>query len=491
LILALALSAFAEDPAFTTHGDLRWIGSGLTDFPVDAEGTMIGQSLWLDQRLRAGLDAKISPLVTAQFELDALTGQLAGDTWDIPGEIDARRRWEHGALTWHGLNLRRAVIQGYAGNLQLRAGWDTSHWGLGVIANDGAHDPLFGRTDLGDRNLRIRMTHVPSSDGASTGTLLTTVALDVVAVDDILESSHWNLKGAAAPDGQWASQAIVSALWLGRNQRKAGAYAVFRQQWEQGGERNTSAFVLDGYGDLPFTVADWKLRAATELVGIAAVTDRATTYNSRDGIYLLSWGGVAEFEATQPDGVAKYILRAAYGSGDGNPDDGVARDFGIDRNVGAGLVLFDQVQGSVDAATHALLSDPERSGKPPDGIDTLVAEGGVRHATFLQPAVDVAATDWLGLRAGAVVAWSTSPVSQPFYTYRAGGTPHNHHDVATGGGHFIGSELDWAARLGPTDPERLRPSFEIQGGHGFLGKAMQGAGPNVIHHVQATARLQW
>ncbi len=63
MITLIALSAFAEDPVVTTTGDVRWLGSTLTDFPVDAEGNMVGQSLWFDQRIRAGLDINPSSLV--------------------------------------------------------------------------------------------------------------------------------------------------------------------------------------------------------------------------------------------------------------------------------------------------------------------------------------------------------------------------------------------------------------------------------------------
>ena len=40
------------------------------------------------------------------------------------------------------------------GSVAVQSGITTSHWGLGLIANDGNHDQLFARTDYGDRVFR-------------------------------------------------------------------------------------------------------------------------------------------------------------------------------------------------------------------------------------------------------------------------------------------------------------------------------------------------
>ncbi len=80
LLSCLALAADVQ-----TDGELRLIGSLPPDTPVDAEGTTVGQGFVLDSRVRGGLDIGFGRFVFAS-EVDVLSGQLVGDTWDIPGD---------------------------------------------------------------------------------------------------------------------------------------------------------------------------------------------------------------------------------------------------------------------------------------------------------------------------------------------------------------------------------------------------------------------
>jgi hypothetical protein len=59
-------------------GEYRIQGSFLSDFPVDAEGTMIGQSAVLDQRIRFRFDLQVR-MFRISTEWDLMTGQLVGD----------------------------------------------------------------------------------------------------------------------------------------------------------------------------------------------------------------------------------------------------------------------------------------------------------------------------------------------------------------------------------------------------------------------------
>ena len=144
----------------------------------------------------------------------------------------------------------------------------------------------------------------------------------------------------------------------------------------------------------------------------------------------------------------------------------------------------------MDAATYAVLQDPELSGQPPDGLDAIVTEGAFRRATFVQPSVQLRPHDLLEIRTGVVLSWATAPIAQPLYTVRNGGVPTNHHEVISEGT-MIGTEFDWAVRVGPQPDEGLAPSFEVQGGHLLVGKPLQGAGPTVIHHLMGIARVQF
>ena len=481
LLLLLPLTALAQEPVQTT-GDLRWIGTSTSDFAVDAEGHRFGQGPVLDQRIRLGLWAQAG-LAKWEAEADLLTGQIAGDPWDVPGTIDARRRWE--VLPWGGPGgLRKLNVETYAGDVQLKVGLQTSHWGLGLLANDGAHDPFFGRADFGDRVVRARATLMPSGPGVRREALLLTMALDVVMNDEI---GAWR-------DGQRAVQGIFSALWLGPQDRKAGFYTVFRAQRELVTERTTHAFISDGYVDWALPLGAWDVRLAAEGASIIGRTDRFTTYASPEAIAVLQGGAAGIATLSDPSQDLQVHLRSGIASGDADLDDGRTSDFAFDRDFNVGMVLFDQVQGAIEAATYALLDDPTLAYKAPDGADALVTEGSFRHAAFVQPIAEQRFFDLVTVKAGTVFAWNTSPVAHPYYTFRAGGSPRNHLDRPTEG-RYLGTEVNWGVAFhretsvlgsGP-----LHPSFDVQGGHAFLGAPLLGDQTTAVHSVQARARLRW
>ena len=98
---------------------------------------------------------------------------------------------------------------------------------------------------------------------------------------------------------------------------------------------------------------------------------------------------------------------------------------------------------------------------------------------------------WLEVRLGGVIAWNTSPVREPFNSYRNGGVPTNHLGEPTEGYH-LGTELDWALEFG--DPEqnlsalRLNPQLILQGGH---LQASSDMGGETLHLLMATGRVRW
>lgn len=104
LALAAPKAAPAPDapPALDSHGELRAIGSLPPDPVIGPDGERLGQGAVLDSRVRAGLQWRPGRFQLA-LELDALDGQVLGDTWDVPGEEDARRRDERDAASLDGV----------------------------------------------------------------------------------------------------------------------------------------------------------------------------------------------------------------------------------------------------------------------------------------------------------------------------------------------------------------------------------------------------
>lgn len=496
IVSAFFSTALADDAPRLRHhfGDSGWSIGGWGhlreivlsppgDFQVDADGNRIGQQLVLDQRLRAGLDVQWKQLRLAT-EWDLLTGQLAGDTWAIPGEVDQRRRDARLALTGEGFTPRRLSL-GFSSvedGISFEAGLVTASWGLGLLANSGGGDSLFGRSDRGDRMVRFRTTFAPFHRKEKRLPIYATVAFDQVVEDDLAKLS----------DGQRGYQVIASLLYSDLEARRLGFFFTFRGQTEPGqAKRPTQAAVFDVYGDVPVDLGnDWKLRVAGEFAGIVGGTQKILTYGNPEVTKVRSAGAAVETSVTSPKGFATFHLRGGASSATGDADAGVLRDFTFDSNYNVGLVLFDEVMGSIEAATYAQLNNPENAGRPPYGADMLVSEGSVRRAGYLQPALVLQPFPWLDLRVGGVFGWSTGPISQAFYTYRAGGEPRNHLNQPTEG-RFLGSEFDWAVGIGRgmgLAMWKVRPKLLIEGGHAYLSPDLGGG---QVNSLMVTARADW
>lgn len=470
----------AKKPWFINTGELRLIGSlPPADLVVDLDGDTLGQGPVLDSRLRDGSTFTWKG-VEANLEFDLFNAQIAGDAWDIRGDEDARHRESVDPLGPDWARLRKLSLGGRIGPMLVEGGVTTSHWGLGMLANDGAHDPEFGRSDFGDRVIRLRVATQPIADQP----LFVAIAGDRV-LDD--ENATWDpLEG----EGAAAWQGIATVIYGAKDHPRVGIYGVYRDQMETDAVRHTQVGVVDVYADAPVATPAANLRFAAEGATIFGRTSRASSYNSRDGLDVLSGGATALVEARMRPLPLRVALRGGWSSGDADPYDGASGDFTFDRDFDAGMVLFDELQGAIDAASYAELSDLENAGQAPDGAETLVGEGAFRHAIFAQPVVEVTPLPWLSVKAGFTAAWSTRPVEEPYASFRAGGVPTNQLGQATSG-YDLGTEVDWAVKLGdvrlkPNCP--AMPALLVQGGHAF---AADNLGGGTVTLLTAAARLRW
>ncbi len=497
LLLAFVAPALAGfgDPAigpnpekgawFDTWGELRLIGSLPPDLVLDTDGTELGQDFVLDSRLRAGIYVG-KPKLHAVFEGDLIEGQLAGDAWDIPGEEDERDRHRMGAFSARDFDIRKALIRGVAGPIRVQAGVATSHWGLGMLANDGNRDPLFGRNDFGDRVLRLQLASRPFGKGEVP--LVIALAGDRVIEDEL---AHWAPFQEEGQRGEKAYQGIAALSWVPEDKVNYGLYGVWRGQTEDDGIRKTRVGVIDAYTDWTGELDGLNLRIAAEGATIFGHTDALLNYNNRDQLKVRAGGLTGLVEAIPTDFILGGILRAGWASGDSSGDDDTMHDFVFDRDFDAGMVMHDEFQGAVDASAFDQIGRPEHSGGAPVGAEGLVREGALAHAMFIQPVAQVRPLDWVALRAGATMHWSTGPVSHPFTTTRNGGVPANFLGTPTSG-YALGTELNWAVEVGDVvvGPEKvgLKPALVLQGGHLLASDNMGG---ETVSLVTATGRVRW
>lgn len=478
MLILLISAAFAQqsERGFTPTGELRYLASMPSDFVIDAEGDTMGQSFVLDQRLRLGGSYRI-PKTVFTAEADLFTGQLAGDPWDITAAPDERHRDEIGVLTPHSFVPRKLSVQRLVGPVLVDAGLTTSQWGLGLLANDGAADPYFGRSDGGDVVLRAMGQTRPIQDKP----LGVAAAFDRVYADDI--GSWW-------PGRQAIYQGILAAQWAPPDKASVGAYVVYRHQREADKLRKTDIAAVDLTFDAPLTAGPLSLRVAGEGATLLGRTNRAASNNSPEGLAVRQFGGTGLASAHLSEERAGLILRGGYASGDGDGYDAYSRDFTFDPNFDVGMVMFDEVQGALAAAAYGRLNNPENMGQPPDGAEMIVTEGAFKKSAFIQPILEAKPTDWSRVRVGALVGWATAPIADPFYTGRNGGVPTNHLNQLTEG-YDLGWELDWSLQVsGELYPKDfgLFPALLLQGGHYFPSANV---GAERVDLYTATARLRF
>ncbi len=472
-------------PDVDVSGEVRLVETLPDEWAVDADGNTVGWGPAVDSRVRLGLDLRGED-VRAGLESDLLTGQIAGATWDLGADERGRHRLD--AWTLAGVAPRKAFVGARLPWFDVEAGLQTSHWGLGILANDGASDPLFGRTDFGDRVLRLRLATQPFARRGERPQLYTGVG-----------GGRGGGGGrAGGGGGGGAYQGVAALLYVtdlertgGRvAPRRLGVYGVVRDQTTRD-DRTLRVGVIDAYGEWTAPGGGAWLTVAGEAATLLGRTDASRTYTEPGGVRVRQLGAAGRAVLESADGRAAAHLRGAYASGDRSTDDGVVSDFRFDRDFDVGMVLFDEVLGAIDLAAHRLATDPDVAAVPPDGVDTLIAEGAVHGAAALQPAVVVLPRPWLELKLGAVAAWSTSPIAHPFYAFRNGGAPTNHLERPAPG-RYLGTELDWGVGVpdSATASWRVHPSLGIQGGHAWLSTSLSGE-VDRVDHLLVQGRVRW
>jgi hypothetical protein len=481
----LAIQFFAPVNQGQKFNARMW-ATGVSDFAVDAEGNSIAgdadQLVLIRSRARMAWTERSQSGLIVGVELDALAGPIGMQTWSVPDSPDERQRNQGMNLARDAVTMRKLSVMDKKDHALWEVGLTTSNWGLGMVANDGSADPLFGNAEFGDRVLRARYTYMPF--GGQRDFLLPvylTAALDQVVADDMAQI--W--------EGQWANQAILSA-YMGRGSLfGTGLYTAFRHQRELEAKRVTNAGIADWFFRLPIPVRKHSILVlGIEAASIFGRTDRSTSYNATDGLWISSQGMAIESQLIFLKSGQSLHLRGGWASADQNPDDAWSKDFSFDRNYGVGMVLFDEFLGAIEGATYALLADPEHSGSPPDGVEAITTEGAFRRGSYIQGAHTWKGKGVLkGLRTkvGGMVARSNAPITQPFYTFRAGGQSTSHHNLATSG-QLLGTELDWGLEYSRAVRER-QVRCKVEGGHLWLSEDLAGEGSNRVDLVMLTASL--
>ncbi len=415
--------------------DLDGRAQGTSSYALDAAGTPSSTSVAVSPRARLGLVLKAPTAwpvaLTAEYEQDLPTGTATGPLpagLGMPGDeaFDVPLRKANLRLTYKNLLIAGAGVM-------------TSNWGLGLVANDGAHgwEPGSARfTDPrgGDRMLRAFIGTGPQTPYG----LVVLVAADKVLEDDFLLSSSQVQPGVG---GDSAAQ-FLGIVSLGRpGDTWAGAYAAYRDQTSADG-RWLHATALDLSGTTRHALGNsanlWVGGEAAYIFGATSLTGTPT-----NGVQGLRQFGAA-MRANLDLGRFGAALDGLYASGDSNPDDNYQTGFRANHNYDCGFILFQQVIAAQTARGSFTAGNPQLVGNLPTGGERFPTRGAATDAVAIFPRLFVRPLQGLEVYGGPLFAWAPQALVDPFNTALAGGTLRN----AVNGtpGSYLGTELDAGAR---------------------------------------------
>ncbi len=451
---------------------------GTRGFAVDAYGNRFepGAGGRGNVRFGAEFDSQLAwaPVgLGVKFEHDLVTGMEFGSTAesllapDLPASDDLRTELREASLRF---SVTRYV--------HLMGGVQTSHWGLGLVANDGRQtwapgNARFVSAVSGDRLVRGALMLGPFTDQA-----LTIIgAVDHVGDFDGIEEDEVLSGDDALFEGDRAEQAVAALVWGFRKPTWAGAYAVLRRQTAADGAV-TEVAVIDVAGAWTRSLADEStLTIAGEVAGIVGSTDLSPLVESPRSDVRQLGGGLHASWARARWGV---VFDGTYASGDAAFDDGEQTAFRADRNYQMGMVFHRWVQAAWTARGQVTAADPNLVGVPAEDLERLPTRGSASNLIAVFPRAWVRPVDALEIYGGPMLAWSATDLADAFNTRIAGGDPRNALDGDPG--RFLGAEFD----LGIRTAHRLSGtllSAGVEGGLLVPGSALddaQGDGPGVL-----------
>jgi hypothetical protein len=348
-------------------------------------------------------------------------------------------------------------------------GFMVSHWGMGLLANDGAHKWEPGSASFvdprgGDRVLRGTMAIGPFFDNG----LVFVGGADKVEDDDALFEEDE------------AKQVVASVMYgVKGGPLKVGAYLASRRQQNSVDGDTTVVNVFD----LTASFRQETTEAVYTFEGeIAVIKGETTLAPSVDfPVHELSQMGLA-LRASADFGQFGGVLDMLLATGDDNFEDGVQAGFKVDNNYPLGLILHRFVLGAQSGRGTFTASNPELTGRPAEDLDRFPSQGAVTNTLAFFPRGWWRPMEKLEIYGGPLLAFTESGLVDPFNTKIGGGTPRN----ALNGepGRMLGAEFDIGVRY-RRNIGGLEMTLGMEAGVLFPGDALLDAAGELMGEVYA------
>jgi len=427
------------------HGEYQLRFTRTTEFrlrpmPNEPDTASFGPSSRLEHWLRMTPRVAFSENLELVGQIDVPRGFIAGDetrfvdsaerSYDetSAGEVDPR---------WLYLDWRTPVGL-------IRVGQQPSHWGMGIIANDGDHPTLFGDYAGGARVERLLFATKPAGKDSP---FVLAIAGDVVFKDATADLT----------DDELAVEGVLAAYYEDKRENRLGFYAVYRHQAEedevlpgQSFDASSNVVLLDSAGRVSAKIAGTQGHVFGEyevayLIGAKTVSRTSSQAEQTEDIRALGAATRLGFVLTEGTGAARFgqfvtQLEWGWASGDADPYDGSLRRFRFDPNYNVGLLLFDEVIAFKTARAANIASDRNISREPQTGLEELPSNGSVFGATYLNPTFVARPIPELDLKAGVLLAQTTAEFVDPVQVGIS--RLYRNYDDGTRASHDLGLEID-------------------------------------------------
>lgn len=478
-----------ERMSFSMHGEYQMRVKAFTDLLLQpplgvapGTGRDLGSNYYLHHWLRVRPLFQYKKKLKLVGEMDIPFGMFAGQSPEIVEEA----RDSYVERRGYDVHPRKLYLEYLTPIGLVRAGHQASHWGMGLLANDGDHPSLFGDYRRGAIVERILFATRPL--GAEHPFAI------ALAADFVFEDNTADV----IDEGDRAMQAVLAIRW-DTPRADIGIYGVYRhheRDRQATGELTPFTEVLNaGVVDLAggFRVAapvpDTFVFGEIEAAVIGGKTTFVRNVNltaAGDTETVLSFGGAARLGAVRVAraddgkrwGVVAVSVEAGYASGDADPYDGTTRRFTIDQNHNVGLVLFDHVLAWKTARAATIAGDPNITARPAPGVQFLPSEGGIFGASYLNPTLVVRPRHWFDLKTGVVIAQTTADLVDPFHAGALGN--YANYDGGDETAHDLGIEIDFGAEGRIPIAQAIVINLGAEGGVLFPGGAFDDSDSNPL-----------